>query len=134
MLERFNEDACRAIFLARYKAENRRQPVVAVEDIVLGILQQTMTVLRDQYQLSFLDLREKIQATLPTSDTTHEGIDLPLSSEAKRSIAEASEKAEIHVTPWFLLWVMYPAINPDVTSILEAHGITRDSLTQKKLV
>ena len=133
--QRFTEKARRVVFFARYEASQRHHPTITVEDMVLATLRETTTVLRDQYEkiTNPFDLLDQIRATLPVSDIDH-GIELPLSPEAKRGIEEANRVSEIHVTPWLLFWVIYPSINPQVVGILEAHGITRDSLTEKKLV
>lgn len=136
MFEKLHDESRRAIVFARNEAIQRCQHVISVEDVVLGILllPASQRVLMSQYEIADpLDLIGCIKAMLPVSEI-NQGVDLPLSPEAKWGIEEATEKAEIHVVQWFLLWVMYPVINPGVVAILEAHGITQDSLREKKLV
>lgn len=135
MFERLNEKTRRAVFHARFEASGKNQSEVTVEHIVLGILRddEVQSVLRDQYEIiNHLDLMVEIRDILPLSDTNH-GVDIPFSAEAKGVIGRAAGLAEIHVTPWFLLWVMYPVINSQVVAILEAYGITPDSLSEKGL-
>jgi len=134
MFERFNEKARRVIFFARHEAIERCQPAITVEDMVLATLRVTTPVLSDQYDIDQPSvLMEQIRDILPVVER-EKVIDLPLSPEVKRVLEEAVTITEIHVTPWLLFWVLYPQVNPQVLAILQANGITRESLTEKKLV
>jgi ATP-dependent Clp protease ATP-binding subunit ClpC len=132
--QRFTEKGRRVIFYARDQAIKRYQPNVSVEYIVFAVLCEEQPVLVDCYGIARPDvLIGEVRTLLPSSESGRV-VNLLLSPEAKQGIEEAIKKAEIHVTPWFLLWILYPSINPQVVSILETHGITRDSLREKKLV
>jgi ATP-dependent Clp protease ATP-binding subunit ClpC len=134
MFERFSEKARRVIFFTRYEASERYQPLIIPEDILLGILRENRFLFMSEYQVPDpMLLLNQVRAILVVSEVK-QGVDLPFSPEAEKLVNEASQLAEIEVTPWFLLWVIYPALNSDARDILEAHGITRDSLTEKKLV
>lgn len=134
MFERFNEKARRVIFFAQHEAIERCQPAITVEDMLLATLRVTTTELGDQYDIDHPSMvMEQIRDTLPVAER-EKVIDIPLSPEVNEVLREAVTITEIHVTPWLLLWVLYPQVNPQVLAILQANGITRESLTEKKLV
>jgi len=134
MLEKFNEDARQVVYYIRHEAAERLQLAIIPEDILVGILRVIRLLLKDKFGVTDpLSLSKQVKAARPVCEVK-QTVDLPFSPEAERLVKEASKLAEIEVTPWFLLWVIYPSLNSDARGILEAHGITRDSLTEKKLV
>jgi len=128
MLERFNEDARQVVYYIRHEAAVRLQPAITPEDVLIGILQVIGPLLKSK--LGVVDplcLLKQVKAARPVCEVK-QTVELPFSPEAAELLRNASRLVEIEVTPLFLLWVIYPALNLEVKSILEAHGITRDSL------
>lgn len=101
MFERYNEQARRAIFFARYEASQFGSPMIELEHLVLGVL-------RDYPGIPFATkeaVRRRIEEAKPAGEKTSTSVDLPLSLETKRALVYASDqvKEPDFITPKELL-------------------------------
>lgn len=89
MFERYTEQARRAIFFARYEASQFGSQTIEVEHLLLGILREHPDVPIEKREAA----RKQIEERAPrTSEKISTSVDLPLSLEAKRVLAFASDE------------------------------------------
>jgi post-segregation antitoxin (ccd killing protein) len=95
MFERFTERARRTIFFARYEASQLGSPTIESEHLLLGILREDPALFFET-DGSFRpqDLKKVISAHLKVGPSISTSVDLPLSFECKRAIAQAAEEAD----------------------------------------
>ncbi len=96
MFERYTEKARRTIFFARYEASQFGSPYIEIEFLLLGLLREDATLL-----MRFLRSRTTAEGILKEikgyhlpREKTSTAVDLPLSNECKRVLANAAEEAE----------------------------------------
>ena len=95
MFERYTEKARRVIFFARYEASQFGSPYIETEHLLLGLLRESRALVnRLLPQLREPIVRKQIEEHSPNRAIISTSVDLPLSNEAKRVLAYASEEAE----------------------------------------
>lgn len=129
MFERYDEKARRTVFFARYEASETGSPTIEPLHLLLGLLRENGPLFTLAHQdVSADSLMDECRRALPVLGKkipTH--IDLPLSSECKRALAEAASQAAIQgsnmIRPVHLLLGLIES-SSDVAAILERYGIT----------
>jgi ATP-dependent Clp protease ATP-binding subunit ClpC len=109
MFERYTEKARRVIFFARYEASQVGSPYIEPEHLLLGLLRED-TALTHRF-LGSPGVTEAVRKEIEQHTTVREkvstSVDLALSNEGKRVLADAAEEAErlshMHIGPEHLL-------------------------------
>ena len=134
MFERYDENARRAVFFARYEASQSGSSQIGSLHLLLGILREsgTLFTLADD-SISVNDLIEDCRRALPDHcEKTSTSVDMPLSSECQQALAEALMQSESQVSrfvqPVHLVLGLITA-SKDVAAILSKHGITAKKLS-----
>src|SRR3981081_4429684 len=96
MFERYTEKARRVIFFARYEASQFGSPYIETEHLLLGLLREdkalTNRFLRSHASVE--SIRKQIEEHTTIREKVSTSVDLPLSNECKRVLANAAEEAE----------------------------------------
>src|SRR6516165_8774701 len=96
MFERYTERARRVIFFARYEASQFGSASIETEHMLLGILREDPNVV-SRFTGETCEARhisDEIATRLPVREKIHTSIDLPLSLESKRVLANAADQAQ----------------------------------------
>jgi hypothetical protein len=100
MFERYTEKARRTIFFSRYEASQFGSSFIETEHLLLGLLREDKALAR-QFLASYAkveDIRDAIAQWFKEEGKigpkTSTSVDLPLSHEAKRTLAYGAEEAE----------------------------------------
>lgn len=97
MFERYNEEARRTIFFARYEASTFRSTQIETEHLLLGLLREDKRLFAHLLpSTSYESVRKQLEARtriegrleVPTS------VDLPLDEQSKRALGFAAEEAD----------------------------------------
>ena len=95
MFERFSQKSRQAVFFARFEASQLGSPYIESEHLLLGIFRKdadlTSHLLGAHKQLEAL--RKRIEAERPVREKVSTSIDLPLSHECRRILAQAIHEA-----------------------------------------
>jgi ATP-dependent Clp protease ATP-binding subunit ClpC len=97
MFERYTERARRVIFFARYEASVFGSSSIDTEHLLLGLLREGgglagRTLQRSQ--VSYRDVQKEVEARRLPGEPVSTAVDIPLSPEARRALANAAEEAE----------------------------------------
>src|SRR5215469_4920074 len=96
MFERYTEKARRVIFFARYEASQFGSPDIETEHLLLGLLREdkalTNRFLRSHASVE--SIRKQIEGHTTIREKASTSVDLPLSNECKRVLANAAEEAD----------------------------------------
>jgi ATP-dependent Clp protease ATP-binding subunit ClpC len=94
MFERYREDARRAIFFARWEAQQSSSAYIEPKHILLGLAHDTDAKVNQLFGLSACaeDLRSLLGVHASAQPST--SVDLPLSNPGKRVLAFAAEEAD----------------------------------------
>src|SRR6516165_7939073 len=96
MFERYTEKARRVIFFARYEASQFGSPYIETEHLLLGLLREdkalTNRFLRSHASVE--SIRKQIEGHTAIPEKVSTSVDLPLSNECKRVLANAAEEAD----------------------------------------
>src|SRR5262245_9636849 len=129
MFERYTENSRRAIFFARYEASQFGAPQIEAEHILLGIIRQDKKLIGRVFHHTGADVesvRNEIESRTAARGRISSQIDLPLSEEAKRSLAFAAEESEAlgdrHIGTGHLLLGLLRAESSIAAEVLSAHG------------
>ena len=97
MFERYTEHARRVIFFARYEASSLGSPYLEPEHLLLGLLREDQ-LLRSRLPSGARDqIRKLIEENSPHREKISTSVDLPLSADAKRTLAfGAQESTELN--------------------------------------
>lgn len=88
MFERYNEEARRAIFFARYEASQFGSQTIELEHLVLGVLGASHGIPAAMKQA----VRKRVETyLLPGRENIAVSVDLPLGEEARRALGYADE-------------------------------------------
>ena len=133
MFERYDEKARRTIFFSRHEASQTGSHTIESLHLLMGILKEngTLFTLANQ-DVSINSLMEECQRALPVyGEKLPTSVDIPLSNECKRALAEAANQAAILgssvIRPFHLLLGLIE-VSSDAAAILERHGMTRKTL------
>jgi ATP-dependent Clp protease ATP-binding subunit ClpA len=93
--ERYTEKARRAIFFARYEADQFGSPRIETEHLLLGLLREDKALANRFLQPQAMDsIRKQIEAHTTMREKATASIDLPLSHQCKRVLAYGAEESE----------------------------------------
>jgi hypothetical protein len=97
MFERYTEHARRVIFFARYEASSLGSPYIEPEHLLLGLLREDQALKSRLPSRGIEQIRKRIEESNPRREKTSTSVDLPLSTDAKRSLAfGAQESSELN--------------------------------------
>jgi ATP-dependent Clp protease ATP-binding subunit ClpC len=97
MFERYTEDARKVIFFARYEASLLGSPIIETEHLWLGLLRQSKKLMRQHAPKVTADvLLERLKRHGTDLERVSMAVEVPLSEEAKRALANAVEVADTH--------------------------------------
>jgi ATP-dependent Clp protease ATP-binding subunit ClpC len=140
LFERYNEQAQRAIFFARYEASQFGTKAIESEHLLLGILHEhwRLSDRLHQRNATGLEIRKEIEQRKPARTKTPTSADLPLSTECSRAMTFAAEEARLmkhaHIGNEHLLVGLLREQKCLAAELLRAHGIdleeSRKDLTQ----
>jgi len=95
MFERYTERARRAVFFARYEACQLGSPTIESEHLALGILREDPALFFEaDGNFRPQELKKAVSGHLKVGPAISTSVDLPLSVECKRAIAQAAEEAD----------------------------------------
>lgn len=96
MFERYTEKARRAIFFARYEAQQFGAPQIETEHLLLGLLREDQALTRQFLgpDSSVQSIRDEIESRTPARAAIAGSADMKLSNQSKRVLAYAAEEAE----------------------------------------
>jgi len=133
MFERYTEDARRAVFFARYEASQCGAKEIGSIHLLLGIIREGRRIFTDAgLQGSFEDLANACRNALPLQgEKTSTSVDMPLTNECKRALADAAEQAELQqrrqISPIHLVLGLMK-VSTEISAILQNHGVTAEKL------
>lgn len=133
MFERYTEAARRAIFFARYEASQHGATAIGPIHLLLGLLRESgATFTLAGNGVSVDTIIEDCRRALPSlGEKTSTSVDMPLTEECKRALAEAALQADIlssrAITPQHLTLGLMK-VSEDVAAILRKHGLTAEKL------
>jgi ATP-dependent Clp protease ATP-binding subunit ClpC len=94
MVERYREDAIRAIFFARWEAQQSGSAYIEPKHILLGLTHDADSKANQLFGLSACTEDFRNLLGVHTSAQPSTSVDLPLSNPSKRILAYAAEEAE----------------------------------------
>jgi uncharacterized protein (TIGR02246 family) len=104
MFERYDEKARRVIFVARYEASNYGSPQIETEHILLGVMREGQTFIREVFgpNLDVTQIRTEIEKLITRRKSFPTSVEvplwsksfLPLSEESKHVLKFAAEECE----------------------------------------
>src|SRR5579871_1749291 len=123
MFERFTEPARRSVYWSLHEAKKYGSASIETEHLLLGLLQEHPTL---KTRVSIEAVRKDIEArTPPSSAPIPLPINLPLSEECKRALANAAEEAEAsehkHIEPQHLVIGLLRQEDCFATRLLRQH-------------
>jgi hypothetical protein len=137
MFERYTERARRVIFFSRYEASQLGSPMIETEHMLLGILREDPNVLRRFMgdPIETKQIGDEIAKRVPVREKIRTSIDLPLSYECKRILANAAQEAEAlghrHIGVEHLLLGTLRDEKCVAAQILTARGLKLDLVREK---
>jgi methylmalonyl-CoA epimerase len=129
MFERYTEAARRAIFYARYEANEIGSDVIGAEHLLLGLLHDNAEPLPRLLpaEMTRAEVRRRVEADVAGREKSAVSAELPLSAEAKRTLAFAHEEAELlshrHIGPEHLVLGLLHAEGTQAKTILREYGV-----------
>lgn len=96
MFERYTEKARRVIFFGRYEASQFGSPYIETEHLLLGLLREDKALANRflRSHASVESIRKQIEGHTTIREKVSTSVDLPLSAESKRVLAQAADEAE----------------------------------------
>jgi hypothetical protein len=94
MFERYTEHARRIIFFARYEASTFGSEYIEPEHLLLGILREDPVLKGLLPSGAIEEIRKRIGQNTPIRDKVSTSVDLPLSADAKRTLAYGAQESE----------------------------------------
>jgi hypothetical protein len=136
MFERYNDQARRAIFFARYAASQSGSPKIEAEHLLLGVVREAGSwISRFAPSLSIEDLRAKIPRRMRPAETTPPQISMPLTKECKNILSYAAEEAvnlnHRYIGCEHLLLAILREENCLASTLLKEAGLQEESLRER---
>jgi ATP-dependent Clp protease ATP-binding subunit ClpA len=132
--EAYTESARRALFFARYEASHFGSPNIETEHLLLGLMRQA----KEHRELFFPspaapdNVRKQIEAHTIIREKVSTSVDLPLSNEVKRALANGAEEAKRlatkHIAVEHLLLGLLGEEGSFAARILREQGAEPDSI------
>jgi hypothetical protein len=136
MFERYTEHARRVIFFARYEASSLGSPYIEPEHLLLGLLREDQALKSRLPSRGIEQIRQRIEESNPRPDKISTSVDLPLSTDAKRTLAfGAQESSELNhkvIDCGHLVLGLLRMENSVAAAALQQFGI--DSQSYRKVV
>jgi hypothetical protein len=132
MFERYDEQARRAIFFARYEASQSGSKVIGALHMLLGILRESGSLFTQVAAgFSVNDLMAECRRAIPINKKISTSVDMPLSEQCKQALTEATNQADASqselIRPLHLALGLMSA-SEEATAILNTRGITAEKL------
>lgn len=137
MFERYNEQARRAVFFARYEASQYGNPYIETEHLLLGLCREDNTVrgiLKDAGMYSEIraEIERRINRSAPSVPTR---VEVPLSADCKRVLLFAAEEADRlgqrHVGTEHMLLGLLRVEGSLGAQVARARGLKTEELREK---
>lgn len=100
MFEQYTDKARRVIYVARFEASEFGRSQIEADFILLGIAHEDPALCVEWLGENYEELHKKFARIYATGERVKTSADLPLSSDAKRVLAYASEEAERAASPY----------------------------------
>jgi ATP-dependent Clp protease ATP-binding subunit ClpC len=102
MFERYTEASRRAIFFARYEAAQEGSSYIETEHIFLGIFHDAGSRVDELFHVHdrLHEIQQRIRAVRQNRPALANDVDLPLTNESKRVLADAAEEAASLGSDW----------------------------------
>jgi methylmalonyl-CoA/ethylmalonyl-CoA epimerase len=129
MFEKYNDEARRTIFYARYEASEFGADSISPEHFLLGLLRYKDGSLSKLLPATVTaeDVRRRVEASGAVREKLSVSVELPLSAEMKKVLAFAYEESEElshrHIGPEHLLLGLLRAGRTPAETILREHGV-----------
>lgn len=95
MFERYTEKARRAVFFARYEANQYGSHYIETGHLLLGILRDDPRAFKWSPKFPPIEVvRQRIESWVPARDKTSMSVDLPLSTNSRRVLVYAMDEAD----------------------------------------
>lgn len=134
MYERFNEKARRAVFFARYEASQFGSNAIEPEHMLLGLLHDEDWLGSDVPLKAGLEIRKRLESTIPRGVSISTSVDLPVSPTLQRILARAVEEAEelqcSTVDPTHILLAILQKEDSLAAKILNEQGLRYETCRQ----
>jgi Clp amino terminal domain, pathogenicity island component/DinB superfamily len=134
LFERFTEHARRSIFFARYEASMFGSTHISCEELLLGILREDKTLAMRVGVGALESVRKEITVLTPPRPKIATSVELPLSHDAKRALADAAEEADAmghkHIDASHLMLGLMRNKDGLATQILQKHGVDYDQFRE----
>lgn len=134
MFERYMDATRKAIFWARYRAEEAGSSSIEPEHVLAGILDSEPTLVERYPQLAELAAPRIPEPPLPATLKPAQHTSVPLSHASKRVLAYSAEEGErlkhSHIGSEHLLLGVLREGKSNAAAALRAHGITLEQLRQ----
>jgi ATP-dependent Clp protease ATP-binding subunit ClpC len=140
MFERYTEKARRVIFFARYEASELGSNIIEGEHLLLGLMREDKGLIASVLPSGVTrdDLDREIRVSLVRAEKFSTSVDLPLSHQAKRILAYASEEAERlsekHISTKHLLLGMLREPQTIAARALSKHNVSRERVLEASLL
>jgi quercetin dioxygenase-like cupin family protein len=137
MFERYNDQARRVLFFARYEASQLGGRSIEVEHILLGLIREGSGLparLFDRLQLSPETIRHEIEARARLREQVPTAVEIPFSALTQRVLNFAAEEADRlahqHIGSEHLLLGVLRERESVAASILANHGMTLETVRE----
>jgi quercetin dioxygenase-like cupin family protein len=131
MFERYNDQARRVLFFARYEASQLGSLSIEAEHVLLGLIREgagLTAALFDRLQLSPETIRYEIERRTGLREKIPTAVEIPFSAATQRVLNLAAEEADRlahqHIGSEHLLLGIVRERDSAAASILESHGLT----------
>jgi ATP-dependent Clp protease ATP-binding subunit ClpC len=97
VFERYNEDARRALFFARYETSQLGGCTIETEHLLLGLIRDPKSPVRallERGRVSLDDLRVQVERRTAGGERVSTATEIPFSDEMKGVLASAAEEAD----------------------------------------
>ena len=138
MFERYNEQARRALFFARYESSQYGALTIAPEHLLLGILRETGPVLERILSTApetIEAIRKSVADRVQRQEPVPASVEIPFSPATKRVLQYGAEESDrlLHnyIGPEHLLLGLLREGDSVAASVLGVHGLPLDEVRQR---
>jgi quercetin dioxygenase-like cupin family protein len=137
MFERYNDQARRVLFFARYEASQLGSLSIEAEHVLLGLIREGAGLtarLFDRLQLSPETIRYEIERRTGLREKVPTAVEIPFSAATQRVLNLAAEEADRlahqHIGSEHLLLGIVRERDSAAASILASHGLTLETVRE----
>ena len=138
MFERYNEEARRALFFARYESSQYGALAIAPEHLLFGILRETGPVLERILSTApetIETIRTSVADRIQRQEQVSASIEIPFSAATKRVLQYGAEESDRlshnYIGPEHLLLGLLREGDSVAASVLGGHGLQLDEVRQR---